>query len=188
MLKKVKIQEFKDLYRKHIVQDFPSNERPNLEGFRRRILKNNEQVFIFEEEEIKKGYCLVADLEEYVLVTFLAVYKENRGQGIGTKILKELKEKYSEKKGILLEVENPEYIENEKEKNTALKRIKFYEKSNFKIVPDLNVKLYLVDFKIMVNQAKEQEINKQEVIDNLYKFYLKNVSKKRLNYIKFETK
>ena len=36
--------------------------------------------------------------------------------------------------------------------------------------------------------AKEQEINKQEVIDNLYKFYLKNVSKKRLNYIKFETK
>lgn len=186
MLKKIKFKEFKDLYRKHIVQDFPSSERPNLEGFRRRIIKYNEQVFIYEENEIEKGYCIIADLDEYILVSFLAVYKETRGQGIGTKILKEIEEKYSNKKGIILEVENPEFAENEKEKNIQEKRIKFYQKSNFKIVPILNVKLFMVNFKIMIYQKEKQEINIQEVIDKMKEYYSKIINKKRFNYIKFE--
>lgn len=186
MLKKIKFKEFKDLYRKHIVQDFPSSERPNLEGFRRRIIKYNEQVFIYEENEIEKGYCIIADLDEYILVSFLAVYKETRGQGIGTKILKEIEEKYSNKKGIILEVENPEFAENEKEKNIQEKRIKFYQKSNFKIVPNLNVKLFMVNFKIMIYQKEKQEINIQEVIDKMKEYYSKIINKKRFNYIEFE--
>ena len=186
MLKKIKFKEFKDLYRKHIVQDFPSSERPNLEGFRRRIIKYNEQVFIYEENETEKGYCIIADLDKYILVSFLAVYKETRGQGIGTKILKEIQEKYSNKKGIILEVENPDFAENEKEKNIQEKRIKFYQKSNFKIVPNLNVKLFIVNFKIMIYQKEKQEINIQEVIDKMKEYYSKIINKKRFNYIKFE--
>ena len=186
MLKKIKFKEFKDLYRKHIVQDFPSSERPSLEGFRRRIIKYNEQVFIYEENEIEKGYCIIADLDEYILVSFLAVYKETRGQGIGTKILKEIEEKYSNKKGIILEVENPEFAENEKEKNIQEKRIKFYQKSNFKIVPNLNVKLFMVNFKIMIYQKEKREINIQEVIDKMKEYYSKIINKKRFNYIEFE--
>ena len=104
MLRKIKFKEFKDLYRKHIVKDFPSSERPNLEGFRKRMLKYNEETYIYEEEGIERGYCIIDQIQEYVLVAFLAVYEGNRGKGIGTKILKELEEKYSNKKGILLEV------------------------------------------------------------------------------------
>ena len=127
MLRKIKFKEFKDLYRKHIVQDFPSSERPNLEGFRRRILKHNEQVFIYEENE------------------------------------------------------------TEKEKNTQEKRIKFYQKSNFEIVPNLNVKLFMVNFKIMIYQKENKEINIQEVIDRINGYYSKIIDKKRLSYIEFET-
>ena len=123
---------------------------------------------------------------KYILVSFLAVYKETRGQGIGTKILKEIEEKYSNKKGIILEVENPEFAENEKEKNIQEKRIKFYQKSNFKIVPNLNVKLFMVNFKIMIYQKEKQEINIQEVIDKMKEYYSKIINKKRFNYIKFE--
>ncbi len=187
MLKKLKIQQFKELYRKHIMQDFPKTERPNLKGFRRRILKYNEKVFIYEEETIEKGYCLVSEIGEYVLVTFLAVYKENRGQGIGTKILKELKEKYNNKKGILLEVENPDFAENEEEKSMQLKRIKFYEKSEFEIVPKLNAKLFFVNFKIMIYHQKNQEIKRDEIIDKLKEYYRRNVGKKGLKFIEFET-
>lgn len=186
MLRKIEFKGFKDLYRKHIVQDFPSSERPNLEGFRRRILKHNEQVFIYEENETEKGYCIIDDLNEYILVSFLAVYKETRGQGIGTKILKEIEEKYSNKKGIILEVENPEFAENEKEKNIQEKRIKFYQNSNFEIVPNLNVKLFMVNFKIMIYQKENKEINTQEVIDRINGYYSKIIDKKRLSYIEFE--
>lgn len=186
MLRKIKFKEFKELYRKHIIQDFPSSERPNLEGFRRRIVKHNEQVFIYEENETEKGYCIIDDLNEYILVSFLAVYKETRGQGIGTKILKEIEEKYSNKKGIILEVENPEFAENEKEKNIQEKRIKFYQNSNFEIVPSLNVKLFMVNFKIMIYQKEKKEINTREVIDKIKEYYSKILNKKRFNCIEFE--
>ena len=31
MLRKIKFKEFKELYRKHIIKDFPKDERPNLQ-------------------------------------------------------------------------------------------------------------------------------------------------------------
>ena len=110
MLEKIKFKEFKRLYRTRMVQDFPSNERPKLQGFRKRMLKYNEEVFIYSEDNKEKAYLIVDELEEnYILISFLAVYKEYRGQGIGSKLLKEIREKYQNKKAILLEVENPEY-------------------------------------------------------------------------------
>ena len=82
MLRKIKFKEFKDLFRKHIVKDFPSSERPNLEGFRKRMLKYNEETYIYEEDGVERGYCIIDQIQEYVLVAFLAVYEGNRGKGI----------------------------------------------------------------------------------------------------------
>ena len=187
MLRQIKFKEFKYLYRKHIVRDFPKSERPNLEGFRKRILKNKEEVYIFEEDGIEKGYCIIKQLQEYILVAFLAVYTEYRGKGIGTKILKEVQEKYSNKKGILLEVENPEFAKNDKEKNIQEKRIKFYEKSNFEIVKNLKVKLFMVNFKIMVYQMQNCQINNYEIAEEIKKFYNSIFNKKSLNSIVIES-
>ena len=181
MLRKIKFKEFKDLYRKHIIKDFPKNERPNLEGFRKRMLKNNEEVYIFEEDGIDKGYCIIHQLKEYILVAFLAVYKENRGKGTGTKILKEIQEKYSNKKGILLEVEDPDFAKNNKEKNIQEKRIKFYEKSNFKIVKNLKEKLYTVNLKIMVYEFKKTDV--KEIENTIKEFYYTVIDKKMQKYI-----
>lgn len=186
MLRKIKYKEFKDLYRKHIIKDFPKNERPNLEGFRKRMLKYKEEVYIFEEDGIDKGYCIIDELGEYILVSFLAVYEGNRGKGIGTKILKELEEKYSNKKGILIEVENPDFAENEEEKKIQEKRIIFYERANFKIVKNLNVELFRVNFKIMVYSKKE--IEQKEVEETMKKFYYAIIEKRRRKYLIFNTK
>jgi len=181
MLRKIKFKEFKDLYRKHIIKDFPKNERPNLEVFRKRMLKKNEEVYIFEEDGIDKGYCIIYQLKEYILVTFLAVYKENRGKGTGTKILKEIQEKYSNKKGILLEVEDPDFAKNNKEKNIQEKRIKFYEKSNFKVLKNLRAKPYTVNFKIMIYELQKADI--KEIENNIREFYYAVIDKKMQKYI-----
>lgn len=187
MLRKIKFKEFKDLYRKHIIKDFPKNERPNLEGFRKRILKKNEEVYIFEENGKDKGYCIIDHLQEYILVAFLAVYNGNRGQGIGTKILKEIKEKYTNKKGILLEVEDPDFAKNEEEKIIQQKRIKFYEKADFKILENLKVELFMVNFRIMMCNLKGKEDIK-EIEENMKQFYYTIIEKKRLKYINFSSK
>ena len=147
MLRKIKFKEFKNLYRKHIIKDFPKSERPNLEGFRKRMLKYNEETFIYEEQGVERGYCIIDQIQDYVLV----VYEGNRGKGIGTKILKELEEKYSNKKGILLEVEDPDFAKNKNEKRIQERRISFYEISNFKILENLKIELFMFNFNIIIS-------------------------------------
>ena len=186
MLRKIKFKEFKDLYRKHIVKDFPSSERPNLEGFRKRMLKYNEETFIYEEEGIERGYCIIDQIQEYVLVAFLAVYKGNRRKGIGTKILKELEEKYSNKKRILLEVEDPDFAKNENQKNIQERRIKFYERANFQVIENLKVELFMVNFKIMIYNFKNEQININEIEKVMKQFYYAIIEKKRRDYIKIK--
>ena len=65
MLRKIKFKEFKDLYRKHIVKDFPKDERPNLKRFRKRMLEKKEETYIFEEEGIAMGYCIIKIKKEF---------------------------------------------------------------------------------------------------------------------------
>ena len=187
MLRKIKFKEFKDLYRKHIVKDFPSSERPNLEGFRKRMLKYNEEIFIYEEEGIERGYCIIDQIQEYVLVAFFAVYEGNRGKGIGTKILKELEEKYSNKKGILLEVEDPGFAKNENEKSIQERRIRFYERANFQVVENLKVELYMVNFNVMIRNIAGTPIEVRKVEKVMKQFYYTITDKKRLKYINIKT-
>lgn len=184
MLRKIKFKEFKDLYRKHIVKDFSKNERPNLEGFRKRMLQKNEETYIFEEDGIAKGYCIIDKLQEYVLVAFLAVFENQRGRGIGTKILKELANKYQVEKGILLEVEDPDFFENEEEKILKQRRIKFYERANFKIVKDIKLELFRVDFRIMVSENKLNDT--KEIAKEIKYFYTMILNKKRQQYFKIK--
>ena len=53
------------------------------------MLKYNEETFIYEEQGVERGYCIIDQIQDYVLVAYLAVYEGNRGKGIGTKIFKQ---------------------------------------------------------------------------------------------------
>lgn len=187
MLRKIKFKEFKNLYRKHIIKDFPKSERPNLEGFRKRMLKYNEETFIYEEQGVERGYCIINQIQDYVLVAYLAVYEGNRGKGIGTKILKELEEKYSNKKGILLEVEDPDFAKNKNEKSIQERRISFYERANFKILENLKIELFMVNFNIMIRHITSASTEISEVEKVLGQFYSRITDKKRLKYINIKT-
>ena len=37
MLKKADLKKFKEIYRKHIIRDFPRSERPSFSNFKKRI-------------------------------------------------------------------------------------------------------------------------------------------------------
>lgn len=171
MLKKINLKKFKNLYRRHIIKDFPREERRSLNKFKKRITKGQEEVYIYEENGQEKAYIIIADLDNYVLVSFLAVFEEYRGEGIGTKLLKEIKANFSNKKGILLEVENPEYSISQDEKEIRQRRIKFYQKSNYNIVDGIEIDLHSIMFNIMILNIDKKEINKQEIVESLREFY-----------------
>ena len=171
MLKKINLKEFKNLYRKHIVKDFTRAERTTLNKFKKRITRGQEVVYVYEEVGKEKAYTIIANLDNYVLVSFLAVFKQYRGEGIGTKLLKEIKANFSNKKGILLEVENPEYSISQNEKEIRQRRIKFYERSNYNIVENIQINLHSTIFNIMMLNINDTKINKQEISKELNDFY-----------------
>ena len=99
-------------------------------------------------------------------------------------MLKELIEKYSNY-NILLEVEESESAKNEKEKNIREKRIRFYEKSNFKIIKGLKINYSnFVTFNLMIYPPNE--INKQQIQGILKQFYSNILDKKTLKNIKIK--
>lgn len=171
MLKKINLKEFKDLYRKHIIKDFPREERTTLNKFKKRITRGQEDVYVYKEEGKEKAYIIVAVLNNYIMVTFLAVFEEYRGEGIGTKLLKEIRDNFSNKKGILLEVENPIYSVDETDKVVREKRIKFYEKSNYNIIDGVEVSLHSTMFNVMMLNINDTKINEQEISKELNDFY-----------------
>ena len=70
---------------------------------------------------------------------------------------------------------------NNKEKNIQEKRIKFYEKSKFKVLKNLRAKPYTVNFKIMIYELQKADI--KEIENNIREFYYAVIDKKMQKYI-----
>ena len=171
MLKKADLKKFKEIYRKHIVKDFPRGERSSLNNFKKRIINKNEELYVFSENGEEKAYTIIANLDNnFILISFLAVFEKYRGEGIGTKLLAEIKEKFKVKKGIILEVESPKDAISEKDKIIREKRIKFYEKSNYQMLKNTKIFFGNNSFNIMLLNNKDN-IDEKEIAKALNEFY-----------------
>lgn len=72
------------------------------------------------------------------------------------------------KKGMVIEVENPKYAKNEEEEKLQKRRIKFYERLGFEIVEKLEVNL-VAEYKIMIKGEEEIDATKtKELMKNYY--------------------
>lgn len=102
-------------------QYFPVEEMKSREHMET-LLK--ERSDIYHKDEGKYHVLMYAELDEFIFIDYLFVSKDARGQGLGSKLIEELKER---KKPILLEVEPVDYDDTDTEK-----RLKFYKREGFK--------------------------------------------------------
>lgn len=86
------------------------------------LLTEKGNVYI--KDEGPKHVLMYVEFENFVFVDYLFVSKEARGEGLGRKLLNQLKEK---NKVILLEVEPINYEDSDSEK-----RLRFYAREEFK--------------------------------------------------------
>ena len=108
-----------------MLEQFPPSELKSYETLRKLFGENYATYKIFDDEFI--GYLILFDYSDFIFIDYFAVLKKYHSQGYGTKILAELKNVYSFKKGCFLEVEPPN-----PEKVNTLKRIKFYTNNGAK--------------------------------------------------------
>lgn len=178
MIRKIQDEEINKIYNENFCKDFPIEQRKGIDIKKfTYLIKNIWDELLYTENEEIKGYCMTRIENKHVLIVYFAVIEKYRGQGIGQKFMKELKEIYKENEVIILEVENPEKAKNNEEKEICKKRIKFYEKLDFKIIENLKYILYNVDYKIMelpINQKYQYEFEKfKNIIKNEFYSFIK---------------
>ncbi|MCD8373100.1 MAG: GNAT family N-acetyltransferase [Clostridia bacterium] len=122
---KYKIQ-VKKLYKKA----FPANERPPFGALWRKAKKGKGELYAATNKDMFVGLTHAVIYKNLVYVYFLAVEKNNRGKGFGSKILAELKNKYKDYNIVLNIEELDENVENFEDR---LNRKKFYEKNGFRL-------------------------------------------------------
>lgn len=82
------------------------------------------------DDETFCGMIYVVDSNETLFILYLAVPSELRSQGYGAKIVEDVRKQFGEK-NVVLHVEDPTEVEDEKRKEERIRRIKFYERLGF---------------------------------------------------------
>lgn len=170
-------QEALELFKEKIMKDF-IEPFPTYEEYKKAIEKGIYQAYTYQENEVKKAYMVLQEKEDFLFMPWYAVEKEQRGKGIGTKALLELKKEFS--KNILIEVENEKNIKQKKELEIIQKRIKFYERIGFEKKEEILYQLNEEHYDIMIWGKEKNPYKIKKVIKELYKQVLQDQEKVKI--------
>lgn len=139
----MKTEEFKGIF-KRMKSDFKPGEYAPYGVLYKQLEEGAQSGMILCRDGEDLGYAICADSSDnnYVLLSYLAIYKDFRGLGLGLELLEKVKERYKNKEGIIVEVEKPENAKTQQEKTTCEKRISFYAKAGYKLVPNIEYSIW----------------------------------------------
>lgn len=152
MIEKMKKEEFEDVY-DLILKNFPVNEVREYTNQKKLLEDDKFQIFVSKDEKVGKlkGFISVWYVEDYAFIDHFVVSSKYRNGGIGSEILKEIKEVLNSE--IFLEVDLPET-------EIAKRRINFYKRNGYFLtdfkyqLPPLNPCDEPVTFMIMCSDEK----------------------------------
>ena len=124
---------------------FPKSEKKPFSMIRKMHRLGKSDVWRFERDGKFAGLIITINGEKIILLDYLAVDEKKRGTGIGSQILKLMKEHYADK-SVFLEIESVyEECENKAER---IRRKHFYEKCGLESM-DVFVWLFGVKMELM---------------------------------------
>ena len=166
-IRKIRMDEYKKLY-SHMKRDFPANELPPFFVVKRNFDKNVYNGFYLTDETSDIGYAVITAPEnlKYALINYFAILPEYRSKGYGSEFLKIIIGYYPDRI-LVLEADDPAPMKNPVRQNEAVRRVKFYERAGFHVIPIEKAKIFGVDMLIMAS-VKDEKINAREIMHSLY--------------------
>lgn len=138
------------IYKNHIKEDFPRNERRPLFAMERLQKAGQYGCYGYYHANSLEAYAcyILTQSASYALLDYFAVVPELRGRGIGSEFLRNLKDNVPVKYGVFIEAESPSSTRSEHEKNLRQRRIRFYL-SNGAEMTSSKCLLFGVDYNIL---------------------------------------
>jgi len=149
MLQMMNEAEISQLYQRSMVRDFPPSELKSLSVILNMHRKGLYDVLGAYQEGKLVGYALLycPRAERIALLDYLAVEPQYRRQGIGNKLLAQLRCHYAaQTDALLIECERPKAAPDEME---ARKRIRFYTQAGA-MLTSVRIWLFDVEYSILV--------------------------------------
>lgn len=142
---------------------FPSYERKPFSLIRSMQKKGKSDIWYFEKDGKFAGLVFTINSDDIILIDYLAIASDRRGEGIGSEIIIQLQEFYQEK-GIFVEIESVfDKCDNLKER---LRRKEFYLKNGMTPMKVMVI-LFGVEMELL-------GINCCLTYDEYYSFYMEN--------------
>ena len=119
-------EEVKDIYNNRMVMDFPRDELKPLSIIYNALDKGEYACLGLTEGEKILGYAFLAKGGGDYLVDYLAVDSKRRNEGLGGCMLRLMREMLHEADSVILEVEDPDFAEDEEQRTLRRSRMAFY--------------------------------------------------------------
>jgi len=124
---------------------FPSSEKKPFSMIVSMQKKGKTDVWYCEQDGRFAGLVITINGPDKILLDYLAVSKKRRGQGVGSAILKKMREQYADK-GVFLEIE---LVDEKADNYEERKRRKQFYLSNGMTEMNVFVKLFGVDMELL---------------------------------------
>jgi ribosomal protein S18 acetylase RimI-like enzyme len=149
-------------------RDFQTGGLAPFSSIKRNLDKNIYDGFYLTDGGADVGYALITapDSLKYALINYFAVLPEYRSKGCGSEFLRIIVSRYSGRV-LVLEAEDPSAAESAELRSEAERRIKFYERAGFRVIPTKRAKIFGVDMLIMAN-SREENLDAREIMHALY--------------------
>ena len=136
------------IYKERMVEDFPEDELKPLGVILKAIELGKYECLELFDGETMIGYVFLVKLDRNYLVDYLAVFPHTRNAGAVGVMVNLLAEYLRDADNIIVEVEDPEYEENEDQKEIQSRRLAFYIRNGCSDT-GLKVKTFGVPFKVL---------------------------------------
>ena len=158
--------EYRALYR-HMQRDFPPGELPPYFAVRSSLKKGVYDAFFLTHEGEDAGYAVLTAPPglSFALLNYFAVFPAMRAQGHGTAFLQMVIQRAGTRT-LLLEAEAPWAAKTDEERALRTRRIEFYQRAGFHVVPTARARLFGVDMEIMITGGTVPHVRK--TMHNLY--------------------
>ncbi|MCD8015359.1 MAG: GNAT family N-acetyltransferase [Lachnospiraceae bacterium] len=149
-IKKLQQDDLKQIYKAHIREDFPRNERRPYSSMEKMTNEGKYASYGYYDDNRLLAYACYILTEDgmYALLDYFAVIPELRGHGTGSEFLQKLEGTLPAKNGAFIEAESPDTAKSDEEVAFRQKRIHFYL-SNGAVLTNTKCLLFGVDYNIL---------------------------------------